>query len=73
MWICLEDNKPCDCFNHDVHESWDKSSYKTYEEAKEYMMKWLGIYAPYPEYDFRNPYDYSGYGNIVQIIYEPQD
>jgi hypothetical protein len=68
MFQVYDGNKPADCANHKVHESWDKSLYCTFEEALGYADKWLGIYSPGIEVLKTNiPYDYSGYGDIVDI------
>lgn len=38
------DGKPADCYNHKVHESWNKSIYDTFEEAIDYAELWQHPY-----------------------------
>ena len=36
----FQDGKPADCHNFDVHESWSKSTYNTFDDAVAYAHRW---------------------------------
>lgn len=63
MFQVIDNNKPADCNNHKVDKSWNKSKFETLDEAFQYADNWLGIYGPM----INNPFDYSGYGDIIEI------
>lgn len=55
-----------------VDPSWSNCDFPTFEEAKEYASKWLGIYGPFPDVFLAGDrYYYTGYGDFV-IIREAQ-
>lgn len=64
----LDGNKPAQFPNHQVHESWNNSIFNTYVEALNYAHKWLGEYSPGRVFQLNKKYDYSGYGDYIQII-----
>lgn len=75
MFQVLENGKPA---NHQsfpkVHPSWNKAEWETFEQAKIYAWKWLGDCAGGSndgtdgvELKLNTPYDYSGYGDIIEI------
>jgi len=68
LFQVFDNDRPADCFNHEVHKSWEQSKFKTFDEALEYARNWLG----YPEGDIpplelNVPWDYSGYGDKIEI------
>ena len=67
MYQVLDNGKPADCFHCNVHESWNKSTYSTFEEALEYARDWLGRYGIGVVLKPNTPWDYSGYGDIIEI------
>lgn len=69
MFIVLDNSKPAKFPEHKVHSSWDNNQFETFEEAKEYADKWLGMYGPYLlDTAGGYGYDYSGYGDVIKII-----
>ena len=69
----LDNDKPADCFNHKVDKSWNTNVFDTFDEALEYARAWLAPYGG--SYDGKSgivlkvnePYDYSGYGDMIEI------
>ena len=60
----FDNDKPADCRHHNVHSSWNNSTFDSLEKASCYADKWLGYKASLvPD----TPFDYSGYGNIIEI------
>jgi hypothetical protein len=50
-------------------KTWANNIFSSLEEARQYAVNWLGIYAPPPEILKVNcPYDYSGYGDTIEIV-----
>ena len=66
MYQVLCNGRPADCYNHDVHQSWNKSVYFTFEEAVEYAKDWLGHYGIGIVLKLNTPCDY-GEGDIIEI------
>lgn len=47
---------------------WTNHTFLTFEGAQEYARAWLGQFAPSPEFlKINQPYDYSGYGDVIEI------
>lgn len=68
MYKVYDNNRPADCKHHKVDSSWDKSSFETFDEAVDYLLNWLGPFAPHREtIRLGVPYDYSDYGDKVVI------
>lgn len=70
MFQVFDCGKPADCFHcKNVHESWNKSAYDTFEEAKEYAVKWLGAYSNVIEFEWDgSPINYDGFdGDNIEI------
>jgi hypothetical protein len=68
MFQVFDCGKPADCLHCNVHKSWSKSIYETFDEAKEYAYKWLGAFSVSvgSNWDGR-PVDYDGYGDMIEI------
>lgn len=70
MYQVFDCGKAADCFHCGVHESWNKSSYPTFELAKEYAKKWMGAFSNAIDFDWDgSPVDYDGYGDMIEIRY----
>lgn len=69
MYQVFDNNKPADCFHHDVHGTWFKSKYETFAEAFEYATRWINLRdvngCVFLKPDV--PWDYSGYGDMIEI------
>ena len=73
MFQVFDGGKPADCHHHKVHSSWDNSIFPTFDEALCYARKWGAPYCG--SYDGSEgiqlevnvPYDYSGYGDMIEI------
>lgn len=63
----LDNNRPADCFHCKVHESWNKSKYDTFDEALNYARKWLGFYGTCVVLKPNTPWDYDGFGDMIEI------
>lgn len=67
----LENERPCSvtgCPSLTKGVGWDRHSFNSFEEALAYTKKWLGDYAvTIPENWDGSSYDYSGYGDIIEI------
>ena len=83
MFRVLDNGKPAKYPDHKVDPSWDTCDYLTKVEAVKYGGKWLGMLSPFLEHEggyhqrepmeeelgiFDSPYDYSGHGDIIQIV-----
>jgi hypothetical protein len=67
MYQVFDNGKPADCFHCNVHESWNNSVYDTFEKALEYANKWLGFFGSGVVLKLNTPWDYSGYGDMIEI------
>jgi hypothetical protein len=52
------------------NSDWANHSFASFEEAQQYADKWLGDYAA--PLTVNQPYDYSGYGDLVEIREEEE-
>lgn len=65
----LDNNEPADCHHFKLDPSWDKSVFDTFEQAEEYALEWLGLYAPDKgELKPNTPYCYSGAEDYLEIL-----
>ena len=69
MYQVFYNGKPADCFNYDSKYGsyWSISIYRTFEEACDYANLWLGKLSEGAVFALNKPYDYSGYGVIIEI------
>lgn len=73
MFKVYDNGKEANCFGYKVHESWDAKGFETFEAALIYARKWIAPYGG--SYDgtdgvilqLNKPYDYSGYGDFIEI------
>lgn len=63
----LDNGKSADCHGFPVHPSWNKSLYDTFDEALKYAWKWLGDKTGGPLLKVNTPWEYSGYGDTIEI------
>lgn len=66
MFTVYESGIPARYPYFNIHESWKKCSFDTFEEAFAYAQKWLGIYEDL-HLELNKPVDYSGYGSTIEI------
>lgn len=62
----LENNKPCDCKHFPVDKSWEKSTYDSLDEARDYLNNWLGLFGPVSE-DFKPGDECDLYDSVCTI------
>ena len=67
MYQVFDNEKLADCISHKVDLTWKNSSFKTLKEARAYARNWLGLWAPGILLKVNKPFDYSGYGDIIEI------
>lgn len=69
MFQVFDNGKPAQYPDHKVHESWTRSAFTSFQEARDYAMRWLGEWAPLDEdcIELGIPFDYSGLGDIVLV------
>jgi len=69
LYQVFDNEKPADCFNYDSKYGsyWSISIYRTFEEACDYANRWLGKLSEGVVFTLNKPYDYSGYGDIIEI------
>lgn len=70
MFQVFDNGKPADRVGCKVHDSWNKSSYDTLEEAREYVKMWLGkTWALSADVVLQVgvPVDYTGFGDYIEI------
>lgn len=68
----LDNGRAADCTGFPtLHPSWESSIFDSLEEAQQYAAKWVSYPYPVPESSFgylpNQPYDYSGYGDMIMI------
>lgn len=63
----FDNGKPADCHHHTVSSSLNCSVFSTYEEARAYAESWLGEIFHSTDLQLNTPYDYSGYGDLIEI------
>ncbi len=70
MFQVFDNGKPADSngFPYLANLGWENSRFYTLEDARDYAHKWLGmgIYGMF-EIGVNFPYDYSGYGDTIEI------
>lgn len=71
MFQVFDNGKPADCWNQkslgDGENGWTTSAFDTLDDAQEYATRYLGIYNPGRSLEVGEKYDYSGYGDILEI------
>jgi len=67
MFQVFDNNKPADASGHNVHHTWNNSTFSTFEEAHQYANQWLAPSHGLVILKLNQPYDYSGYGDIIEI------
>ena len=65
----FESGKPADCHHCDIDKSWNKSIFDTFEEAKDYAVKWFGAFLPIQK-DLILPNKKYDYLEIREILEE---
>ncbi len=65
----LENNKPCDSASFQQLRGcgWDNSFFNSFADAVEYSRQWLGDYDNLPDEWNGSCWDYSGYGDVIEI------
>jgi hypothetical protein len=63
----LNNDKPADCNNFKVHDSWVESKFDTFEKAHDYALKWLGGYNTGIVLQLNVPFDFTGCGDTIII------
>lgn len=63
----LDNNKPADCRFHNVPKSWNKSYFKSWREAHDYALGWLGPYGEGVGLTVNTPHSYTSYGDTIEI------
>jgi hypothetical protein len=67
MFVVYDNNKPARYPEHNVHYSWQCNTYDTFEQALSYARKWLWPYGEGVVLKLNKPWDYSGYGDMIEI------
>lgn len=67
MFSLYDNGKPASAVGYPELEGkgWKSHCFDTYEEADEYVRKWLGQL--YIQLEPNRPVDYSGYGDLIEI------
>lgn len=63
----FDNNRPADCRHCAVGKDWNKSCYPTFKEAYAYAEQWLGDTYKLPDNWDGSPFNYSGYGDTIEI------
>ena len=66
-FVVYDNNKFAKYPECNVHPSWSQCSYDTFEEALDYARRWLGMYGGGVVLKVNEPWDYSGYGDTIEI------
>lgn len=70
MFQAFEDNKPADWSGLPSLKGipcWKNSVFETFEEAHAYALSWLGAYGEGVGLRLNEPWDYNGYGSMIEI------
>ena len=64
-----ENNKPCSRQGYPnlKFECWSNHVFPTFEEAVQYARDWLGAYGDYAKLELDIPFNYNGYGDMIEI------
>lgn len=63
----FDNNKPAQYPHCNVHPTWDNSVFDSLGEAQNYVKKWLGQYCAPNPLKINEKYEYSSYGDYVEI------
>ena len=65
----FENGKSCDWQGYPSlqHPCWETSIFDSLLKARDYLNLWCGCLGPIPNLNPGEKYDYSGYGDIVEI------
>ena len=66
-WFVLDNSEPAIIKG----TCWNKYFYTDFGQALAYAKNWLGEYDTLPEDYQGDPYDYSGYGDKIEIQFSP--
>ena len=61
----FDNGKPADYKHRNVHKSWDKSKFDSWQAAMAYARKWLGVFIV--PLKINKPVDYSGNGDMIEV------
>ncbi len=65
----FDNNRPCSTVGFpDFDPSWDNHLFDSFDDALVYANKWLGYYPDYVSLKVNKPWDYSGYGDFIEIV-----
>jgi hypothetical protein len=68
MWQVLDNNKPAKGWRLDKDdEDIGRYEFDSFEEAHDYAVNWLGRWGSGLRFQPNTEYDYSGYGDTIQI------
>jgi hypothetical protein len=68
MWQVLDNHKPANGTSYNLYnEDYGKSEFSSFDDAHEYALHWLGQWGRGLKLQPNTPYDYSGYGDIIEI------
>lgn len=67
-YAVFDNNMPASCAGFPCAKEWSNHVFQLRREAVDYALQWLGSFAPPREVlECQDSYDYSGYGDVVEI------
>jgi len=68
MYQVFDNNRPADNKSFPkLGNAWKKSKFKSFIAAHNYAQKWMGALGSPSSLKLNTPYDYSGYGDMIEI------
>ena len=69
-WEVFDNNRPA-IINKDSKNGWNNNFFREFADALKYAKSWLGEWDTLPENYCGEPYDYNGYGSMIEIRFSP--
>ena len=68
-WEVFDNDKPA--IIKDSKKGWNNNFFREFADALKYAKSWLGEWDTLPENYQGEPYDYNGYGTMIEIRFNP--
>lgn len=69
-WEVFDNDRPA-IIHIDSKNGWNNNFFRDFTQALKYAKSWLGVQDTLPENYQGEPYDYSGFGDMIEIRFRP--
>ena len=66
MYTVYDNDKKAQYPDCNVHPSWNNASFNCFKDAEYYANEWIHL-SEYIFLTLNQPYDYNGYGDLIEI------